>query len=64
MKSHEAQHRHGPIKHSLVGEEFKGLTNPDHEVKHDLAFSVDSSWYFHPGMVLCIVILMETHYGS
>lgn len=46
------------------GEEFKELTNPGHEVKHDLDCSVDSSWYFHPGMVLCIVILMEIHYGS
>ena len=27
------------------GEEFKELTNPGHEVKHDLAYSVDSSWY-------------------
>lgn len=27
------------------GEEFKEPTNPGHEVKHDLAYSVDSSWY-------------------
>lgn len=45
MKSHEIQYRHGPIQQSVVGEEFKELTNPGHEVKHDLAYSVDSSWY-------------------
>lgn len=53
MKSHEIQYRHGPIQQSS---EFKELTNPGHEVKHDLAYSVNSSWYFHPGMVLCIVM--------